>query len=711
MKKTIQPILFVFLLSIMLTSFSYAQACDGWGGISAGGEIVCCSCETSDGICPDDLAGSTVCSYGDVDCGNCDSTPPSVTWVQPDSSTEWIDGSYTFKVAATDPDVSGEITRGLYTEGMFYTNGTYRGNTTGTDGSNGDSSLNAWLVYDTNQLKSGLDHTFRMKMTDLAGNQGTSPDKTVIVCNDKDPLPCENACVESGYYWLTNQSTGNNEFCCGDTNDPNEPTYRIKDYDFDTYGYGCCDSSTDCSYKEVCYNNGERISPDPKYGYLECQSGTFIQLCNHPSHVGYVNISGECCTVNGTFDSLNGFVPVYQHVDNNSITHEYYFDSGCFDGLDTDCSGAVEDCEECGFEGLGLTLDNNYEVSIDHTNIDYDEWHTNYAGLTFLDYDSGVVDERCCNDNQDNDDNGCEDGSFADGYADWKCNKEINDVPYSGKSTMFDLIDNDCNGNVDFGKVPYSQNGNWSNHDQDGERFEEYPEDNSSKIRLHGTVTDINDNPIPNAKVTAWLRDGWYNGLENTDPRLKSMNEEHRDYFTTRADSNGNYEIYINAHMPYTFVASQPEATEVRTTYDSAIKSVAADEGIISFSRFYCEWSPSLWPSDMVRCDGCNLVGSNRCYAGCMGEEKGCGFPDWADTAEEQQNLIMSCADMLSSTSVYYNETHDVLCCNGSLMSRPKQVSSQPALNTTITNAVTHTETVSLEGIPVKMKIVLFEKD
>jgi hypothetical protein len=94
-----------------------------------------------------------------------------------------------------------------------------------------------------------------------------------------------------------------------------------------------------------------------------------------------------------------------------------------------------------------------------------------------------------------------------------------------------------------------------------------------------------------------------------------------------------------------------------------------------------------------------------------MGEEKGCGFPDWADTAEEQQNLIMSCADMLSSTSVYYNETHDVLCCNGSLMSRPKQVSSQPALNTTITNAVTHTETVSLEGIPVKMKIVLFEKD
>jgi hypothetical protein len=695
----------MFLLSIMLTSFSYAQACNGWGGIEAGGEIVCCSCEHSDGICPDDLAGSTVCSYGDVDCGNCDSTPPSVTWVQPDSSTEWIDGNYTFKVAATDPDVSGEITRGLYIEGMFYTNGTYRENTTGTDGSNGDPSLNAWLVYDTNQLKSGLDHTFQMRMTDLAGNQGTSPDKTVVVCNDKDPLPCENACVESNYDWQINQSTDDNEFCCGD--DENE--YPAKDYDFDTYGYACCPYKDDCSYKEECFRRDTFITTE-EYGRLYCgEENVVTQLCEEPGDVGYVNISGECCTVNGTI-TLGNFVPVYQHVDNSLINHEYYFDSGCFDGLDTDCSGSVEDCEECGFEGMGLTLDSNYDVAIDHTNVDYDEWRRYYPE-GYNGYDSGVVDERCCTDGINNDGNknrdgvGCADDDYTGGYADWKCNKEIENTPL-----MFDLIDNDCDGNFDFGNVPYSQDGNWSNYDQDEEWFEKYGS-LSSKIRLYGTVTDINDNPIPNAKVTAWLRDGWYNGLENTDPKLESMNEEHRDYFTTRADSNGNYEIYINAHMPYTFVASQPEATEARTTYDSALKSVGAEEGIISFNRFHYEWKPSLWPSDMVRCDGCNLVGSNRCYAGCMGEEKGCGFPDWADTPEEQQKLIMSCADMLSSTSVHYNETHDVLCCNGSLMSRPKGVSSQPTLNVSIRNAVTHTETVSLEGIPVKMKIVLFEKD
>ncbi len=709
MNKRFSTLLFALLLSIMLSSASYAQDCDGWGGIDVGGEIVCCSCELSDGICPDDLAGSTVCTYGDYDCGNCDTTAPNVNWVDPTASTSWVDGNYVFETTGTDPTVSGEVTRGMYNIGEFFVNGIKVGNTTGSDGSSGDTSLNVWITYDTTTLTSGIDHSFKMRMSDLAGNTKDSSTLSITVCNDKDPLSCKDAC-ESEYNWTINDSTGGNEFCCGD--DTQE--YLIEDYDSDYGdGYACCPNEDDCAYQEHCFGRDTEYSPDGKVYYYCGEENTIERLCEEPAHVGYVDpVTNQCCTIEGT--SSSGSFQVYYHqINNDSITSESYYDSGCFDGLDTDCSGAVEDCDDsqCGFEGMGLTWDkNSYQIKVDNTRIDYNEWWNYYNGF-YDGYDKSVVDDKCCTDDSDNDGNGCRDDNLEDdGYADWKCNDEINNVAYDGKTTMFDLIDNDCDGYFDFGNVPYSQDGNWSNYDQKEEIFEERSGDRSAKILLHGTVKDMEENPIPNAKVTAWLRDGWYQGLERTEKDLESMNENHRDYFTTFADENGKYEIYINAHMPYTFVASQPEATEARTTYDSAIRSVQADDGIVSFNTRNYQWDPKLWRSDMVKCDGCNLVGSNRCYAGCVGEEKGCNFPDWADTAQEQQQLIFACADMLSSTSVYYNSTHDVLCCNGSLIKRPSRLEAQPKIDEQIKNAVTHTETVSLEGIPVKMKIVLFEK-
>ncbi|MDI3473979.1 MAG: hypothetical protein PWR30_302 [Candidatus Woesearchaeota archaeon] len=704
----------LIVFSFLIVPLSYSQTCEGWGGVIIGGEEICCSCSATDGICPDLVAGVLVCVYGDLDCGTCDTLPPTVSWVDPTASTSWIDGSYAFTATGTDNAGLNEQMRNMSSIGEFFVNGNFVGVTEGSDGINGDQTLSVWKTYDTNVLTNGTDHNFTMEMKDLNGNAANSSTLTITVCNDKDPQTCQDACTETpGMEWLTNQSTDNFQFCCGD--DANE--YRILDYD-PSYGYACCPNPTDCSFREMCFRIGTEINTaeyGADFGVLRCEGNKTVQVCDHPSHVGHVNISGECCTVEG-ISELGEFKVIYHQIPNSSITSEGYFPSGWFDGLDTDCSGEVDDCTLGHFEGLGINSINDFRA------VDYYEWQTYYQGIGFAEYNKSTVEEKCCTDGTNNDGNvnneghGCADeyyyldgGDREIGYADWKCQKEINNVEYTNSTgtflTMFDLVDNDCDGNFDFGRVPPI--GNWSSNDQATEKFETGPSE-SAKIRVYGNATSITGEALPNVKITMWLRDDWYNELEREREELKTINDANRDYFTTTTDKNGGYEIYINAHMPYTFVASQPEAIESEETYVSAIKSI--DPGMIGFNIGEYKWDPVLWPSDMVRCDGCKLAGSNRCYAGCIGNEY-CSFPEWADTEEEQRNLIYTCADVLSSTAVKYNSTHEVLCCNGPLMIMPEQIESNPLLEENIKTAATYTETVSLEGVPVKMKIVLFETE
>jgi len=713
--KLLFGISMILAFSFLLIPLSYSQTCDGWGGVIIGGEEVCCSCSAADGLCPDDIYGSTVCVYGDLDCGNCDTLAPTISWVDPNAATSWIDGNYVFTATGTDNANPEEQMRGMYSVGEFFVNGDFVGVTDDSDGSNGDLTLSVWKTYDTNALTSGQEHRFTIEMQDLNGNVANSSTLTITVCNDKDPPSCQDACTETpGMEWLTNQSTNNFQFCCGD--DANE--YRILDYDPD-YGYACCPNPDDCSFREICFEKGSYL--ETEFGRIYCDGNKTRQLCESPADVGYVNISGECCTVEG-ISGIEGFNVVYHQIQNSSITSEGYFPSGWFDGLDTDCSGAVDDCTLGQFEGLGLNSTDDFR------NIDYDNWKTHYVEKGFTGYDIQTVDERCCTDGRNNDGNVNNEGHRCTdqyytldnyereiGYADWKCYKEINNVEYTNDtgtfSTMFDLVDNDCDGNFDFGIVP-PEGGNWSSNDQAEEKFEkDTSRSESAKIRVHGQATKLGvgpgGGPLPNVKITMWLRDDWYNGLETERDELKDINDANRDYFTTTTNEKGEYEIYINAHMPYTFVASQPEAIESKETYVSAIK--AFDPNEIGFNTLEKKWDPVLWPSDMIVCDGCKLAGSNRCYAGCMGKDS-CSFPEWADTEDEQRNLVFACADVLSSTAVKYNGTHEVLCCNGPLMIMPEEIKSNPLLEENIKNAATYTETVSLEGVPVKMKIVLFEK-
>lgn len=758
-------LVFAVIIFSVAVSFALAQSdpCEGWGGVKVDGEFVCCTCAGEDGWCPEDVVPG-VCVYGDSDCGNCDIPPTgtptitidSISWsskiynpsdqatplygkfsfVKPKFPT-WIRGnSVLFNGTGTD-NVGG---RGMDDLGFkLYVNSTpYPISSAQTTGNPGDLVMHAWYYLDTTPLSDGKSHNFVLYGQDMAGNGAYSTAVNARVCNDLDIPTCSDACTDSNFLWnIGGEVPTGNSTCCGD----DDFEFRILNNET-TDDYACCDNLTDCAVQDICFPLGSKITIDG-VRYVCGPEHLVTRLCEIPSDVGEVDAFGDCCSLTMSAiptqaKATNNYGRVtYFLMDNSSIpTNDERFSmqvpSGCFDGLDTNCDGTVQDTNPsiCPFEGMYL----------DDPSIDFDDWYSHYQNdygspIPDTDYNTAVVRDRNCLDDLDND-KSWDDANIAEfckeeglsydsksnkeNYWDRKCSNETSD---DYPEFMFDLLDNDCDNFIDFGKVPnldsnnqgdfirvepYTpSSANWMNFDQAEELFE-----NNSKIKVTGRLTDPLGVGLPNVNIIARLsQNDWYPA---SNARNKTVQQDVQaavpiTYFNTYTDKNGDYELYINRKTNYNLYAnfSNPE---YEANYIVPHKNIRSSDEWMKFGSDLevIEQNLRAIDADLVQCNGCTLAGTNRCYAGCMRNDSACPFvpEDWVD----KDKFIFACSDLPAGTLAYYGDNRYVLCCNGSsLIEMPADVEPIAVLDENVENAVRYTKAVTLYGVPVKMRVVLIE--
>lgn len=776
----------LFFITISLVS-AQPSDCAGWGGVKVDDEFVCCTCAGNDGFCPNNVIAG-VCIFGDSDCGNCDIGPlgnptlliDTISWTSKVYDTSnvsnpkdhfftysnpnypsWIRGeSVLFNGTGTDNSPS-DITRGMDKSSfiLYINNTAHPIPSVQTSGNLGDKTIKAWYYVNTTPLIDGGVYDFQLYGMDLAGNHpfdSISPIVSTKICNDLDLDACEDACVGSGFGWNLGGSVPDAKKCCG--NDmPHEPEYMILNAGT-TDDFACCNDTCDCAVNDICFPSGTEITIDEvRYECKKCpvppRPEPVKRLCNRPSDVGKVDVFGNCCSLKMNSTLISEVFP-----DNIDITHiegrvSYFLKnkseisnddetfggkvlSGCFDGLDTTCSyyDTINDKKPaiCPYEGMYL----------DDKSIDFDDWQKYYEDWVYSDvpdYDVDVVRDRNCLDGLNNDESWdisipgfCKDESYDfynhppnRNYWDRKCSNETDD---NYPQYMFDLLDNDCDGYIDFGRVPnliagkqgdferssaYNpDSADWMNSIQDSELFED-----NSKVKLYGTVETSNKAPLKDVIVIARLsQNDWYPAL---DSRNKSVTTNVQEvvpitYFSTRTNEDGKYEMYINKKTAYNLHVnfSNPEYEK---NYIVPYKTIRSTETEMTFSNTDNEMKRDLiaYDAKLVSCDGCALAGTNRCYAGCMNNATTCPFPekDWVN----KEDFIFACSDLPVGTLAFYkNQGTDakyVLCCNGSsLISLPSSVSPTTVLHSDVENAVRYTKAVTLYGVPVKMRVVLIEK-
>lgn len=766
LKLTFAVILFSIAVSFTLAQSDY---CKGWGGVKVDDEFVCCTCAGGDGWCPENVVPG-ICIYGDSDCGNCDIPPTgtptitldSISWTSkiynPSNQSTPLYGKFSF-VNPTFPTwirgnpvvFNGTGTDNVGGRGMdnlafkLYINGTpYSIPSAQTTGKQGDITMRAWYYLDTNSLDDGKSHNFMLYGQDMAGNGAYSSAISARVCNDLDILACSDACTDSNFLWnIGGEVPTGNSTCCGD----DEFEFRILNNET-TDDYACCDNLTDCAVQDICFPFGSEIIVD-NVRYFCGADHKVERLCEIPSDVGEVDVFGDCCSLTmspipAQAKATNSYGKVTYFLMNKSLIPDNFeqfsgniVPSGCFDGLDTNCDGTVQDSNPavCPFEGMYL----------DNLSIDFDDWYSHYLNdystpIPDTDYDTSVVRDKNCLDGLDNDKSWddaniprfCKDEglsydnkSAGKNYWDRKCSNETSD---DYPEFMFDLLDNDCDNFIDFGKVPnlafekqgdfnrtggYNPNeANWMNFDQDEELFED-----NSKVKLYGFVKTANYDPLEDVIVIAKLsQNNWFPATDSNNATVTKDVQEAVSikYFSTTTDNNGYYEMYVNRQTYYNLYAnfSNPEYEK---NYVIPFKSIRRTDAGMTFGSPFSEIQKDLiaYDSNLVSCDGCALAGTNRCYAGCMNNASSCPFPDgeWVN----KEDFIFACSDLPVGTLAFYRNENGVdnyvLCCNGSsLIQMPSEIAPITILDSEVENAVRYTKAVTLYGVPVKMRVVLIEK-
>ena len=418
------------------------------------------------------------------------------------------------------------------------------------------------------------------------------------------------------YWQLGGNAPNGANACCGDDSDEFR---RYFNYRYAGEQVACCTSPTQCVHPDgtTCVNHGDPIydrNTALPYGgaHYICTNGEPQEVeCNRQFQCNEQH--GLTCMGNEEFNFF-----WYRNDEKTAIQQneggEWYFGGiyGCFDYLDTDCNEVMpaqeevckvgsydawenDDIANVHAEGwypsgdryaaisggeTGCTWENLRHDDLQHCNLFY-YFHRVY-GVNYNDY----WNYKHCDDSIDNDGTGCWDNTAIQNLnlkaieggtrkglmvGDFKCGaKELD--PKWWNTAMFDGLDNNCNGRIDFGQPPVTNPWEvyWRRTPTPGIGTTDgyIDAEMNSKLRLYGAVykgsSSDPEDEIKGANLTFSITAetkylNWESifgpGVININP---GWSPAPRDYFSYTSGDYGEYSAIINKNFTYLVTISAP---------------------------------------------------------------------------------------------------------------------------------------------------------
>jgi len=280
--------------------------------------------------------------------------------------------------------------------------------------------------------------------------------------------------------------------------------------------------------------------------------------------------------------------------------------------------------------------------------------------------------------------------------GDFKCGARELDPRWRNQA-MFDGIDNNCNGRIDFGAPPVKADWEniWKNEmPTPGIGTTSYIDaEMHSKVTLSGTVRGP-DGAI-DATLTVVIADQTHyferdNSIFRKADVFSGWNKVDTKYFSTQSGSDGKYELILNKNFTYFLVVN---ASPVHGVED---KTILLSRTVDFDAEDYITWDITLLDSALASLCTINCTIDGKCREECNGYNN-CHIIS-------QRNSLDYCEGF--PPGIVFDGAQAIFCCSGRQVNLPRATPQIDSAHIT-TMLVTDMRTI-IHRIPAVLKMVVY---